>query len=213
MNVHCYWMWWNVIWRSAAMGWDGNMFCYGIPWHGMRWKSNEMQQDGNLFCHGTPGNVMEIRRHGMRWKSVLLSKSMKWDESWLPWNEMKVHCHGMRCKSVALCNPWNEVEIRCYGMRWRSRRSKMKLRWSSWLSEPLALQPLARAVSQGVTSTLSTAVHIRQINRETNKQLATNNLYSSSNAQVHNTNTQKSVQQTENHWNSKTLDYVHYLEI
>ena len=70
-----------------------------------------------------------------------------------------------------------------------------------------ALLPLARAASQGVTNTLSTSVHIRQINRETNKQLATNNL--SSALLIKNTRTQ----QTENQGNNKTLDHVHYLEV
>ena len=72
-----------------------------------------------------------------------------------------------------------------------------------------ALLPLARAASQGVTNTLSTSVHIRQINRETNKQLATNNL-SSALLLIKNTSTQvlhTSTQQTENHRNNKTLDY------
>ena len=70
-----------------------------------------------------------------------------------------------------------------------------------------ALLPLARAASQGVTNTLSTSVHIRQINRETNKQLATNNL--SSALLIKNTRTQ----QTENQGNNKTLDHVQYLEV
>ena len=64
-----------------------------------------------------------------------------------------------------------------------------------------ALLPLARAASQGVTNTLSTSVHIRQINRETNKQLATNNL-SSALLFIKNTSTQvlhTSTQKTENH--------------
>ena len=64
-----------------------------------------------------------------------------------------------------------------------------------------ALLPLARAASQGVTNTLSTSVHIRQINRETNKQLATNNL-SSALLLIKNTSTQvlhTSTQKTENH--------------
>ena len=52
-----------------------------------------------------------------------------------------------------------------------------------------ALLPLARAASQGVTNTLSTSVHIRQINRETNKPLATNNL--SSALLIKNTSTQE----------------------